>query len=55
MLELGLLDSKMSQFANSLQAISAIYIAKKYLDLNNHSGFDFAPILKDLNVDYTLE
>ena len=55
MLELGLLDSKMSQFANSLQAVSAIYIAKKYLDLNHQSSFDFAPILKDLNVEYTLD
>lgn len=33
MLELGLLDSKMSQFNQSLQALSAIYMAKKYLML----------------------
>jgi len=31
MLELGLLDSKMSQFSNSLQAVAAIYTARKYL------------------------
>jgi hypothetical protein len=31
MLELGLLDSKMSQFPQSLQAVSAIYTAKKYM------------------------
>jgi len=31
MLELGLLDSKMSQFNPSLQAIAAIYTAKKYM------------------------
>jgi hypothetical protein len=31
MLELGLLDSKMSQFAQSLQAVAAIYTAKKYM------------------------
>jgi hypothetical protein len=31
MLELGLLDSKMNQFRASLQAVSAIYTAKKYL------------------------
>lgn len=30
-LELGLLDSKMSQFNQSLQAVAAIYTAKKYL------------------------
>lgn len=35
MLELGLLDSKMHQFQNSLQAISAIYIARKFLRLYN--------------------
>jgi hypothetical protein len=34
MLELGLLDSKMSQFPQSLQAISAIYTAKKYITYN---------------------
>lgn len=37
MLELGLLDSKMSQFDQSLQALSAIYMAKKYLILHNGS------------------
>jgi len=34
MLELGLLDSKMTQFPQSLQAISAIYTAKKYITYN---------------------
>lgn len=37
MLELGLLDSKMNQFSASLQAISAIYTARKYLRYYNHS------------------
>jgi len=37
MLELGLLDSKMSQFSQSLQAVAAIYTAKKYLMLHNQS------------------
>ena len=31
MLELGLIDSKMSRYPQSLQAISALYIATKYL------------------------
>lgn len=31
MLELGLLDSKMSQFPQSLQACAAIYTAKQYM------------------------
>lgn len=31
MLELSLLDSKMNQFPQSLQAVSAIYTAKKYM------------------------
>lgn len=35
MLELGLLDSKMSQFNQSLQAVAAIYMAKKYLNVNH--------------------
>ena len=34
MLELGLLDSKMSQFPQSLQAIAAIYTAKKYMQFS---------------------
>lgn len=37
MLELGLLDSKMNQFSNSLQAVAAIYTAKKYLKCYNNS------------------
>jgi hypothetical protein len=49
MLELGLLDSKMSQFSASLQAISAIYTAKKYLKYYNHSksNEDIIPILPE--------
>lgn len=35
LLELGLLDSKMNQFTNSLQALAAIYTAKKYLRYYN--------------------
>lgn len=35
MLELGLLDSKMHQFQNSLQGAAAIYIARKFLRLYN--------------------
>lgn len=38
MLELGLLDSKMSQFPQSLQAIAAIYTAKKYMQFNERNG-----------------
>ena len=38
MLELGLLDSKMSQFPQSLQAISAIYTAKKYMQQSDKNG-----------------
>lgn len=34
MLELGLLDSKMSQFPQSLQAIAALYTAKKYMQFS---------------------
>lgn len=35
MLELGLLDSKMHQFSQSLQAVSAIYLAGKFLQHYN--------------------
>ena len=41
MLELGLLDSKMHQFSQSLQAVSAIYLAGKFLQLYN--GGDALP------------
>ena len=49
MLELGLLDSKMNQFSCSLQAISAIYTAKKYLKCfsNSESGSADAPFSLD--------
>jgi len=59
MLELGLLDSKMSQFPQSLQAIAAIYTAKKYMLHSEKSQRSFAEhahhqssswILADLNV-----
>lgn len=36
MLEIALLDSKMNQFSNSLQAVAAIYVAKKYLNHYNN-------------------
>ena len=67
MLELGLLDSKMTQFPQSLQAIAAIYTAKKYMhhqeksahkqsgDNSNHY-YSSSLILLDLNVpDYTTD
>ena len=60
MLELGLLDSKMSQFPQSLQAIAAIYTAKKYMlhsERSTHKSFaehshqqSSSLILSDLNV-----
>lgn len=37
-LELGLLDSKMGQFNASLQAVAAIYTAKKYLPPVHQKG-----------------
>jgi hypothetical protein len=37
MLELGLFDSKMNQYLPSLQAVAAIYTAKKYLKFYNNS------------------
>ena len=40
MLELGLLDSKMSQFNQSLQAVAAIYTAQKYLNIQNQVHID---------------
>lgn len=56
MLELGLLDSKMSQFNPSLQAVAAIYTAKKYMSMQNPStqeGNSF--ILGDYNVTWTMD
>ena len=48
MLELGLLDSKMNQFSASLQAIAAIYTAKKYLKyFNGVKQEEVAPILAE--------
>jgi len=58
LLELGLLDSKMSQFPQSLQAIAAIYTAKKYMlhqeksssTQNSTNHYSSSLILSDLNV-----
>lgn len=51
MLELGLLDSKMNQFSASLQAIAAIYTAKKYLKYYNGVKQDeVAPILAEYHL-----
>lgn len=51
MLELGLLDSKMNQFSNSLQAVAAIYTAKKYLKCYNNSDANEAPFsLEDFDL-----
>ena len=47
MLEVGLLDSKMNQFSTSLQAVSAIYLAKKYLKLHNGSSGEVQAILPE--------
>ena len=53
-LELGLLDSKMSQFNQSLQAVAAIYTAKKYLQIQNPSSQESLNI-SDLNVSFPIE
>lgn len=54
MLELGLLDSKMSQFNQSLQAVAAIYTAKKYLMVNSsYSNVDLGNLIAELHVKYT--
>jgi len=50
MLEVGLLDSKMNQFSASLQAISAIYTAKKYLKYYNNKHDDIQAIIADYNL-----
>jgi len=56
MLELGLLDSKMSQFSPSLQAIAAIYTAKRYLSIHNPSQQDIGSfIISDFNVHFSIE
>jgi len=57
MLELGLLDSKMHQFPSSLQAISSIYMAKKYLKHHNNSSRDVNPNLQEVGLEklYTIE
>ena len=58
MLELGLLDSKMNQFPQSLQAIAAIYMAKKYLKYhNNTSSREISLSLQDFGMEnmYTSE
>lgn len=53
-LELGLLDSKMSQFNQSLQAVAAIYTAKKYLQIQNPSSQESLNI-SDLNVSFHID
>ena len=58
MLELGLLDSKMNQFSNSLQALAAIYTAKKYLRCyNQQESSETTFTLEDFDVkhQYSME
>ena len=56
MLELGLLDSKMSQFDQSIQALAAIYTAKKYMQLHNPSSSESAQfVLGDYGVKWSLD
>lgn len=56
MLELGLLDSKMSQFNPALQAVSAIYTAKKYQMLQNPNQQDLNSfVINDYQVSYSIE
>ena len=57
MLEVGLLDSKMNQFSPSLQAVSAIYVAKKYLKFHNSSQGEVQALLPEyeLGADFTSE
>lgn len=54
MLELGLLDSKMHQFRPSLQAVSALYLAAKFLKLYNngssHTTMSSHALLNELNL-----
>ena len=54
MLELGLLDSKMHQFKPSLQAVSALYLAAKFLKLYNdgdsHGSLSCHALLSELNL-----
>lgn len=48
MLEIALLDSKMNQFSNSLQAVASIYVAKKYLNHYNNRQDEISPCLVEL-------
>ena len=50
MLEISLLDSKMNQFANSLQAVAAIYVAKKYLNHYNNKTDEISTCLIEFNL-----
>jgi len=51
MLELGLFDSKMNQYSPSLQAVAAIYTAKKYLKFYNNSyPEEVTPCLADFGL-----
>jgi len=51
MLELGLLDSKMNLYRPSLQAVSAIYTAKKYLNFYNHKDVKIPYIMPELELE----
>ena len=50
MLELGLLDSKMSMFKSSLQAVSAIYSARKFVRFYNNRQDEITPCLEELEL-----
>lgn len=57
MLELSLLDSKMNQFSASLQAVAAIYTARKYMKYYSSSGLagdDVQPILPEYGLDESI-
>ena len=47
MLELSLLDSKMNQFSHSLQAVAAIYTARKYIKHYNMTDEEINPNLQE--------
>jgi len=53
MLELSLLDSKMNQFSHSLQAVSAIYTARKYIKHSNMSDEEISPNLVEYQLSGT--
>ena len=53
MLEISLLDSKMNQFSHSLQAVSAIYTARKYIKHYNMSDEEISPNLAECQLSGT--